>query len=526
MRATGIGILSVCLTLLFGACSPGKPRADLVFLNGAEPETLDPALITGQPEGRIANALFEGLTTFNEFGEAVPGVAERWEISPDGKLYRFHLRRNAKWSNNTLVTAHDFVRSWQRTLHPETPSEYAYQLHYIRNGRAYNEGTLKDFAQVGVRALDDFTLEVELENPTPFFLDLCAFVTLLPVHVPTVEKFGDNWIKPENMVNNGAYLLDDWRLNDRVSLKKNPYYWDADSVAMETIDILPTSRANTAFNIYASGGADLMMDKGLVPISLIGELRKRRDYHSAPFLGTCFIRFNVTQPPFDDPRVRRAISLAMDRVNLVEKILRAGEDPAYGLVPPGAGGYKVEPHVQRNTDLARKLLAEAGYPGGSGFPRFTYLYNEGEINEAIAVEIQSVLQNELGIQMTPARQEWKVYLRSMSNLDFSMCRSSWVGDYNDPNTFMDLFVTGGGNNRTGWGNPRYDELIAAAAKEPSNEKRFALFEEAERLLVAEEAPIVPLYYYVGIQFYDRERLGGIEANLLDEHPLRRMRWKK
>ena len=197
-------------------------RADLVFLNGAEPETLDPALITGQPEGRIAGALFEGLTTFNSAAEACPGVAERWDISPDARVYTFHLRNNARWSNGNPVTAYDFFESWERTLAPETASEYAYQLYYLKNAKAFNEGTLKDFSQVGLRALDPLTLEVTLENPTPFFLDLCAFTTLLPVHTLTVKREGDDWIKPGKLVSNGAYQLAAWRVNDRVRLRKKP----------------------------------------------------------------------------------------------------------------------------------------------------------------------------------------------------------------------------------------------------------------------------------------------------------------
>ena len=227
--------------LLFAGCGGESRRADLVFLNGAEPETLDPALITGQPEERLVNALFEGLTSFDAAANPQPGVAEKWEVSPDGRVYTFHLRHNARWSNGDPVTARDFVASWERTLAPETTSEYAYQLYYLKNGKEFNEGTLKDFSQVGVRAADDFTLEVTLGNPTPFFLDLCAFATLLPVHLPSVKREGDDWIKPGKMVSNGAYMLDTWRINDRIRLVKNPQYWNRDRIAMRTVDVLPIS---------------------------------------------------------------------------------------------------------------------------------------------------------------------------------------------------------------------------------------------------------------------------------------------
>ncbi len=515
-----LAVLIVC-----SGCSP-QPRADLVFLNGAEPETLDPALITGQPEGRVANALFEGLLTFDQSGKPQPGMAESWTVSEDGRIYTFTLREGLTWSDGTPLTARDFVESWRRTLDPATASEYAYQLHYIKNARAFNEGKSADFSQVGVSAPDEQTLRVELENPTPFFADLCAFVTLLPVPLHVIREHGDDWIKPGRLVSNGAYVLESWRLNDRIRLRKNPRYWNADAVAMKTIDVLPVSKANTAFNLYSSGQADLMMDKGLVPPALLGEIKKRDDFHAAPFLGTYFLRFNCTKAPFSDPRVRRAFSMVIDKQSIVDRITRAGELAADSFVPPGAGGY--EPFGQcggRGAEEARRLLAEAGFPGGKGFPMVNYLYSEGELNEAIAVELQSMWRQSLGVNVQLLRQEWKVYLNSMSRLDYNIARSSWVGDYPDPNTFLDMFVTDGGNNRTGWSDPRYDQLIAAAAVDTDRPSRYEIHREAEKLLVCEEMPVCPLYFYVGIQLYDSKKLGGIEGNVLDEHPLKAMFWR-
>ena len=518
--------LVLAVLILCSGCSP-QPRADLVFLNGAEPETLDPALITGQPEGRVANALFEGLLTFDQSGKPQPGMAESWTVSEDGRIYTFTLREGLTWSDGTSLTARDFVESWRRTLDPATASEYAYQLHYIKNARAFNEGKSADFSQVGVSAPDEQTLRVELENPTPFFADLCAFVTLLPVPLHVIREHGDDWIKPGRLVSNGAYVLESWRLNDRIRLRKNLRYWNADAVAMKTIDVLPVSKANTAFNLYSSGQADLMMDKGLVPPALLGEIKKRDDFHAAPFLGTYFLRFNYTKGPFTDPRVRRAFSMVIDKQSIVDRITRAGELAADSFVPPGAGGY--EPFGEcggRDVEEARQLLAEAGFPGGEGFPMVNYLYSEGELNEAIAVELQSMWRQLLGVNVQLLRQEWKVYLNSMSRLDYDIARSSWVGDYPDPNTFLDMFVTGGGNNRTGWSDPRYDQLIAAAAAETDRPARYEILREAEKLLVCEAMPVCPLYFYVGIQLYDSKKLGGIQGNVLDEHPLKAMFWKK
>jgi len=497
-------------------------------MNGAEVEPLDPALITAQPSDRVAYALLEGLTAFDGAGRPQPGVAERWDISSDRRVYTFHLRNNACWSNGETVTAHDFLYSWRRTLLPETAGEYVAQLHFIRNARPFTEGTIKNFDEVGVRVLDAATLEVTLENPTPFFLDLCAFVTLLPVHRATVEKYPDWSTKPEHFLGNGAFTLKEWKLFDRVRLIKNPRYWNAANIALESIDVLPSARANTAFNFYATGLADLMMDKGLAPTSLMGELRKRPDFHAAPFLGNYFVRFNVTRKPFDDPRVRMAFCLVIDKQLLCDKITRAGERPAFSMTPPGTGGsYEAPPGLDRDPERARQLLADAGYAGGDGFPLVSYLYKgDSDVDRDIAVELQGMFARELGIKMLLQPQEWTVYLTSLSDLDYDLCRSSWVGDYSDPYTFLGMFITGDGNNRTGWSNARYDKLMADAAREPDPERRFAIFAEAERLLISIDAPVCPLYYYVGIQFYDSARLGGIEPNLLDEHPLKNIYWKR
>lgn len=502
------------------SCSPVRPPADLVFINGAEPETLDPAIITGQPEGRIANALFEGLLRYQADGQVEPGVAERWTISEDGLHYTFYLRKNAKWSDGRPVTAQDFVQSWKRTLSPRTGALYNYQLHYLKNGAAYAAGKLGDFSQVGVHAVDEQTLAVELENPTPFFLQLCAFPTLFPVRTDLIERVGDDWVKPDHIVSNGAFLLDSWKINDKIRLRKNEKYWDAKNVALDRVDILPISKANVAFNFYASGAADLMMDKGLAPPSLLETLMKRSDFHAAPFLGVYFLRFNTSKAPFNDVRVRKAFSMVIDKKEIVRRITRAGELPANGFVPPGLPGYEEAKGLSLDVEEARRLLAEAGFPRGEGFPLCTYLYSEGELNEAIAVELQSIWRQTLGVSMNLARQEWKVYLNSLSSLDYSIARSSWVGDYPDPNTFLDMFVTEGGNNRTGWSDAVYDGLLLKAAQTGAPIERSRILKKAETRLLQEGVPVCPLYFYVGIQFYNSEKIGGIQGNILDEHPIR------
>lgn len=523
-------VSSLVFALIVAAAGCGRPpdRADLVFINGAEIESLDPAMSTAQATGRVLYTLYEGLTAFDSAARAVPGVAEKWELSPDGRTYTFHLRKNAAWSNGDRVTTGDFLYSWRRTLLPETGCEYAAQLYPIRNARLFNEGKLADFAEVGVRATDDLTLVVELENPTPFFLDLCAFVTLLPVHRATIERHEDWATNAEHFTGNGAFTLKEWRLFDRVRVTKNPHYWGAAQVALSSIDIMPSGKPMTAFNLYATGVADLMMDKGLAPTQLMNELRPRADFHSATILASYFVRYNVTRKPFDDVRVRLAFSLVFDKKLLTDKVTRAGEKPAYSFTPPGTGGnYQPPAGLTRDLERARRLLAEAGYPGGAGFPLISYLYrSDSDLDQDIAVELQAMLARDLGVKISLTRQEWTVYLNSQSKLDYDFCRSSWVADYNDPNTFLEMFTTDNGNNRTGWSDQRYDNAIASATREADPARRMQIFADAERILISEAAPIAPLYHYVGIQLYHPDQLGGVEPNLLDEHPLKTVFWKR
>lgn len=503
------------------ACTRFTEKADFTFVNGAEPESLDPSIVTGQPDGRVCLALFEGLTSRTAAGAIQPGMAERWEISPDGKTYTFHLR-DAKWSNGDPVTAYDFEGTWERVLNPDFVSKYAEQLYYLDNGEEYKLGKVTDFKQVGVRALDAHTLQVRLKNPTPFFLDLCSFTTLLPVHLASIKKWDDDWIKPGKLVSNGAYILADWRIDDRIRLKANPNYWRADTVRLKTIDILPTSNASTAFNLFYSGKADMIIDKSSIPSLILNEIRHQSYFQSNPFLATYFYRFNVTRKPFNDARVRQALAMAIDKQRIVERITKAGEQPAGSFTPPGIPGYTPPAGLTQDIAKARELLAQAGYPGGKGFPKFSILYNNSELNKQIALEVQSMWHDNLGLDVELRTQEWKVYLATLDSLDYDVARSSWVGDYNDPNTFLDCFVTGRGNNRTGYTNPQYDSLVAAANRESDPAKRMALLQQAEVLLCERDLPLLPLYYYVGIALFDRAKIGGFEANVVDEHPLREL----
>ena len=517
-----LGAILLVLSTVLAGCYKQDKKADLVFINGTDPDTLDPVLVTGQADGRIVCELFEGLLRFNRAGVPEPGMAASWEISPDQCTYLFHLRPEARWSDGKPVTAGDFVASWRRTLLPATAAPYNYQLFLIRGAEDFSAGKETDFSKVGVKALDDHTLQVKLTHPTPYFLQLCALWALFPVRVDLIDRVGDSWIKPEHIISNGPYTLAQWRLNDKIVLKKNPFYWDAVHVALKTVDALCINKANVAYNFYAAGQVDLILNKGLAPPYLLDELKKRDDFHTAPFLGTYFIRFNCSKPPFQDPRVRQAFAMVIDRHRITEKIMRAGEECAESFVPPGIPGYQPPKGLGTDPEKARRLLAEAGYPGGKGFPLTNYLYSEGEISEGMAVELQAMWKKELGISILLARQEFKVYLASMNSLDFGMAISNWIGDYVDPNTFLEIFTSNGGNNRTGWTSLAYDHYLEQASAEIKPAKRFQLLHEAEKLLVETEAPIAPLFFALGIQLYDPKKLGGIEGNLLDKHPLWQM----
>jgi oligopeptide transport system substrate-binding protein len=508
---------------------PHEKRADLVIVNYAEPESLDPAIITGLAEMRIVSGLFEGLTRLNAKTVAPePSLADHWEISPDGLIYTFHIRLNAVWSTGQPITAEDFVYSWIRALDPATASDYAGQLYYIKNAEAFNTGKIKDPSLVGVHAIDAHTLRVELNHPTAFFLDLCAFPTLTIVPRWTIEKYGDRWLMAHPLPSSGAYELVDWRLNDRVRVKKNPRYWDAANTQLEVVDFLPVGLPNTALSLYQTGAADVIWDKDLLPTEQFDILKHWPDSHTFSYLGTYFFRFNVTRKPFDDVRVRRALTMAIDRNRLVRRVTKAGETPADHLTPDGTANYHPPHGLGYDPEMARKLLAEAGYPGGKNFPRFQYMFNgaaggAAKIHEMIGVELQQMWHENLGVEMDLQQVEVKVLYADQSQLDYDVSRSSWIGDYNDANTFLGMFTSYDGNNRTGWKNARYDELIQQANLETDKVKREHLFQAAEKILVADEVPIVPLYFYAGFNFFNPKKVEGIYPNILDQHPLNAIR---
>jgi oligopeptide transport system substrate-binding protein len=506
-----------------------EPAADLVIVNGNEPESLDPAIVTGVSEMRITKALFEGLMRIDGVtGRPVAGLADRWEVSPDGKTHTFHLRTNATWSTGEPITSEDVRYSWIRALSPATAADYAGQLFYIRNAEAFYTGTLKDPAAVGIRAPDPRTVEVELNDPLAFFPDLCCFPTLAVVPRGTIERHGDRWLGARPLPCSGPYELVSWRLNDKVRLRRNPHYHNAAGTRSEIVDLLPVGSPNTALNLYETGVADIIWDKDLAPVELMDVLTNRSDFHNFSFLGAWFYRFNVTRKPFDDPRVRKAFALATDKVRLVGKLAVGGEKPAFHLVPDGVANYEPPAAPPFNPGEARRLLAEAGYPEGRGFPSVHYSYYSAagggaKMQGKLALELRQMWREVLDVEVRLRQIERKVFFSAQSRLDFDISASSWVGDYNDANTFLDLFISNSGNNRTGWRNTRYDEWIREANRQTDLKSRAELFRRAEALLVIEEVPVVPVYFYAGFTLFRPDEITGIHPNVLDEHPIQDIR---
>jgi oligopeptide transport system substrate-binding protein len=507
-------LLAVVALAAATGCGKREAPPDFVFLLGAEPETIDPGTASGQPGGRVARNIFEGLVRNDPVDlHPVPGLAERWEKSADGLVYTFHLRPSV-WSDGTPVTASDFVYAWRRVLEPATASKYANILYPIRNAEAYNRGKVTDPSLLGFRAADDSTLVVTLAAPCAYFVDLCAFYTYLPVPRRVVEKYGEDWIKPEHIVSNGPFLMQDWLLSRYIRLVKNPRYWDAGHVALNVVHAMTSENTNANFNLYMSGVLD-WVDSGAVPLFIIPELMRRPDFHVAPYFNTYFYRFNVTRPPFNDVRVRKAFYLAMDPEAITRYVLRAGQVPAHSLIPPGIPGYHEARLPARNVEEARRLLAEAGYPEGKGFPKVEVLFNTLEAHKQIAEVLQDQWQKGLGVKVELVNQEWKAFLATTQSLDYWIARGGWIGDYLDPNTFLDMWTTGNGNNRTGFADAGYDSLIARAARTLDPAARMQMLHDAEDWILGKEMIILPIYYYVVENMYDERDFTGLTPNLLN-----------
>lgn len=614
-------LFGIIAAILYATNFGTLPRADFTFNNTTEIKTVDPAKATGEPEGRIIEGLFEGLLrrlpapgspppSNHENTLVTPqfAAADRMQVSEDGKTYTFHIRETAKWSDGTPLLSHDFVWSWQRMLNPETASEYAYQLHYVKGAKNYTAAAvqeggsveveigervkpqqpfprgdmvrgvlakierpidlsesdaaqatvyvvqtrekrrafsrepltarefysgsepienclsiLPDFdATVGIKAIDDHTLQIVLNDPTPYFPELLAFYPLYPVQRACVETYGSpDFTQPQNLVTNGAYTIGFRRIRDRLRMVKNPHYWNAAEVQLETIDAMAISSDVAALNMYETGQIEWTTN---VPPMVIPELQNRDDYGNAPLLATYFYRVNCTVPPLDDVRVRRALNMAIDKQKICELVLRAGEHPATSLVPPLLPGYTPPTGAPFDPEAAKKLLADAGYPSGKGMRKIEILHNTHETHQVVAEVVQADWKRFLGIDVELRPLEWGTYLDAQQKLQYDVSRAGWTGDYLDPNTFIDMFVTGGENNQTGWSNPQYDALVESAKSELDPTKRLAMLHEAEAILL-EEQPILPIAVYTSKEL-TKPYVSGHFLNVLKVHPLHLMKVDK
>ena len=463
-----------------GGSSGGVAENVLRININVEVADLDPQIVTGVAEHRVNASLFEGLTDLDPASyEPIPGAAESWDVSADKLTYTFHLRKDGKWSNGEPVTAKDFHYSFHRILSPGLAAEYAYLLHCIKNAQAFNEGKIADFSEVGVRVIDDYTLEIALEHPTPYFLQLHMHQAWFPVHQATIEahgamdKRGTPWTRAGNHVGNGPFRLTEWRPNEFIEVRKNEHYWDREQVRLDGILFYPIDNLTTEERSFRAGKIQMTGD---VPIDKIPVYQQENPelIHIDPYFGTYFYRLNTTKAPLNDKRVRHALSMALDRDSLTQNVMTGGEISAYRFVPPGVPGYTSGTTLEYDPEKARALLTEAGYPNGQGMPVLEILYNTSEAHRRIAETIQQMWKKELNIDVQLLNQDWKVYQDSQLKLNYDIARAGWIGDVVDPMNFLELWLTNGGNNQTGYGNPAYDAIIRQAYGEPDETKRLAL----------------------------------------------------
>ena len=514
-------LCAVALTLalgmsVFAGCGNSSQEGYLIYNLGEDPKTIDPTLNNSTGAGTIIENAFEGLMRLDENEKAVPGVAESYEVSDDSLVYTFHLRENAKWSDGEAVTAKDFEYAWIRALTKETAAEYAYQLYYIKNAEKFYNGEATR-EELGIEVVDDYTLKVTLEAPTTYFLELTAFPTYLPVREDIVEADPEGWaLEPETYVSNGPFKLIQWDMKDQLVFEKNENYWNASEVKLPGVVYKLVTDHNTAYASLKSGEFDMVdsvppseiesgIDEGLVTIY--------------PNLGTYMLIFNVgkqstlsdeVKEVLSNAKVRKALSIAIDRKGLVENVTKGGQIPAYSFVPQGIKNENGEDFADReyydanqaNIEEAKKLLAEAGYPNGEGIPTLEFMFNTEGDHKLVAQAIQQDWAK-IGVNVELKNQEWKVFLSTRQQGGYQIARHGWGGDYVDPMTFLDLWITDGGNNDTGYSNPEYDKLVNAAKVETDLDKRWEIMKEAEDILM-EDMPIIPLYYYTKPKAYKPE----------------------
>jgi oligopeptide transport system substrate-binding protein len=528
MRATlgAVAVLSVAGVLLSG-CSPGSnvqsgDRAQILHRGlNPEPSDLDPHMATQTSYYTVLSAILEGLVAEDSVDlHPVPGVAESWDISPDGLTYTFYLRADAKWSNGEPVTSQDFIDSWRRILTPSLAAANASELYLIQGAEAFNKGDA-DFSQVGLRARDKRTLTVSLEHPAPWFLTVLSGPAWIPVPVSTVAKYGElaqrgnSWATPERWVGNGPFVLKSWHRGQEIVVAKSPTYWDAAHVRLQEIHFHVFESVDAEERAFRAG--QIHVTEAMPPDKIDAY---RRDSPNLlridPLLGTYFLRVNTRRPGLNDIRIREALALAIDREAITDKLLRGGQLPAFSFTPAGLGGYVPDMAQRKNLDEARQLLSAAGHPGGAGLHEIEYLYNNSESNKVIAEAIQEMWRRDLGVQVNLMNEDLKSTEGARSTGTYQLLRSSLIADYADPSAFLDILRSDSGNNFTGWSSPDYDNLLFTAVRTADPAARNALYARAERLML-HEAPVIPIYHYTHV-FLIRPSVHGWSPTVLDHHP--------
>ena len=520
-------LLPIALALALAACGDSRSSAEraaeqgiLIVGNNQEPQSLDPHKATAVADGKIICALLEGLMPAEH-----PGMAESWEHNADASVWTFHLR-DAQWSDGRPVTAHDFAYAYQRLLHPQFGGKYAEMLYPIRNAEAFNRGE-SPWEQVGVEAVDDRTLRLTLAGPTPHLPKLVQHYTWFPVPAHAVEAHGGMldrrslWTRPENWVGNGAYLLHSHRYNDFLEVHANPRYWRAGEVRNRGIRFMPIVNGYTETRMFFDGKLHITNN---VPPELIAMARERGGelFCQDPYYATVFYRLNTTRPPLDNPLVRRALHLAINRDSLVNDVVRGAGTPAYSFTPPGAG-YALPPRpeaalsAQQREQEARELLAQAGFPGGKGFPTLELMTTSRDVQRVMAESMQAMWEKVLGIHVEIRSCEWTAYKAAQQNMEYDISSSSWSGDYLDPATFVELWRGGGGNNCTGWSSPVCDDALSRARSATSEDERTQALMQAESA-VLRDLPVIPLYWSSRTYLKSAD-VRGWEPRLLDDHPL-------
>ncbi len=482
-------ILLLPLTCINSCRQVSKETGSNIFRMAvsSEPPTLDWNLATDSISIRVIENIMEGLTQFDKDLNPVPAVASGWRVSDDGRTYTFEIRDSVFWSDGRKVTAHDFEYGWKRLLRPSTASQYAYFLYDIANAYEYNSGLLKDPSLVGVRAINDSTLQVRLKRPVVYFPGITAFTATFPVRKDIIEKYGDRWTEPGNIVTNGPFTLKEWRHEYSLTLTANRNYFGK-KPGLDAVRFYVIGESTTALTLYETGVLDIA---SLPPLG-IPFYRKHKEFVNHPLLRGYYYGFNVEKPPFNDKRIRHAFSMAIDRKAFPE-ILKGGELPATSWIPEGMPAYNPSLGLTFNPEGARALLKDAGYPAGKGFPPVTAVFSTNPENLLIAQNLQAQWKKNLNIDIMLDNQEWKVFLKTLETDTPPIFRLGWGADYPDPDNFMNLFTSNSGNNRTHWKNREYDRLVDAAVIEKDLEGRKMLYDRAQEILTEEEVPIMPLF---------------------------------